>query len=132
MKSPKQPLKNCPCDSGKQYTSCCEPFHKGLPATCAALLMRSRYSAYALILEAYLLSTWHADSRPATLNLNNDLSRKWLGLTIKRAESTGEHTAVVEFIARYKDGGDKAERLHEVSNFILLDRWYYTDGTIVS
>ena len=83
------------------------------------------------MLEDYLLSTWHADNRPAALNLNNDLSRKWLGLTIQRAESTGEDMAVVEFIARYKDGGSKAERLHEVSNFVLLDRWYYVDGTFV-
>lgn len=94
--------------------------------------MRSRYTAYVLQLEQYLLSTWHADTRPAALNLINDNARKWLGLTIKRSESIGENTAIVEFVARYKDGGSKAERLHEVSNFILLDRWYYVDGRFVS
>ena len=94
--------------------------------------MRSRYAAYALNLEDYLLTTWHPDTRPVSLNLSDDLNRKWLGLTIKRAESAGKNTAIVEFIARYKDGGGKAKRLHEVSNFALLDRWYYVDGTFVA
>ena len=87
--------------------------------------MRSRYSAYVLLLEDYLLHTWHPETRPTTLNLSESVNRKWLGLSIKRVENTGKHTAIVAFIARYKDGGGKAERLQEISNFILLDRWYY-------
>ncbi len=93
--------------------------------------MRSRYSAYALRLEQYLLDTWHPETRPTSLNLADDINRKWLGLTIKQAETATEKSATVEFIARFKDGGNKAERLHEVSNFILLDRWYYVNGRFV-
>ncbi len=93
--------------------------------------MRSRYVAYVLLLEEYLLSTWHTDTRPTTLNLSNDSATKWLGLTIKHTKVITENTATVEFVARYKEGGHKAERIHEVSNFILLDRWYYIDGRFV-
>lgn len=94
--------------------------------------MRSRYSAYTLRLEDYLRNTWHQDTRPASLDFDHDINRKWLGLSIKHAESTGENTATVEFIARYKDGGNKAERLHEISRFVQLQgRWYYLDGDFV-
>ena len=87
--------------------------------------MRSRYTAYVLGLEAYLLKTWHVDTRPAALNLSDDMNTKWLGLQVKRAENTSETTAIVEFVARYKIGG-KAERLHEISQFVWVEGcWYY-------
>jgi SEC-C motif-containing protein len=91
--------------------------------------MRSRYTAYVLKLEDYLLKTWHPDTRPAALDLAKETSTKWLGLEIKRFEVTGEDTAMVEFVARYKVNG-KAERLHEISKFVKLDKWYYLDGEI--
>ena len=117
--------KPCPCESGIPYNSCCEPTHKGTPALTAEALMRSRYTAYVLGLEAYLLKTWHVDTRPAALNLSDDMNTKWLGLQVKRAENTSETTAIVEFVARYKIGG-KAERLHEISQFVWVEGcWYY-------
>lgn len=89
--------------------------------------MRSRYSAYVLKRADYLLATWHPDTRPATLDLANDLTH-WLGLEVKRHASTGPDAAVVEFVARYKEGG-RAHRLHEISRFLRRDgRWYYVDG----
>jgi len=90
--------------------------------------MRSRYTAFVLQLEEYLLSTWHPKTRPTALNLTEDPPTKWLGLQIKHAGNTSESTAVVEFVARYKVAG-KAERLHEKSQFELIDgRWYYLSG----
>lgn len=90
--------------------------------------MRSRYTAFVLGLEDYLLQTWHPSTRPAALNLADDPPTKWLGLQIKRAVSTGETTAIVEFVARYKVAG-KATRLHEISQFERIDeRWYYLSG----
>ncbi len=118
----------CPCGSNKPYSGCCEPFHHGSAVPDAETLMRSRYSAYTLMLEAYLLSSWHPETRPIKLNLGHDGNRKWLGLSIKHVEKTSKNKATVEFVARYKDGGGKAKRLHETSNFMLLDRWYYVDG----
>lgn len=93
-------------------------------------LMRSRYSAYVLKLAHYLLNTWHPDTRPQTLNLDEDVNVKWLSLSIKGAKEINEQSAEVEFTARYKVSGDTAKRLHEVSYFQRLDnRWYYVDGT---
>lgn len=118
----------CPCDSSKPYKACCEPLHKGLAAPSAEALMRSRYTAFVLGLEDYLLQTWHPNTRPAALNLADDPPTKWLGLQIKRAVSTSETTAIVEFVARYKVAG-KATRLHEISQFERIDgRWYYLSG----
>lgn len=89
--------------------------------------MRSRYSAYVLKLEPYLLATWHATTRPATLDLAAD-NIKWLELEVKEHSPGDEDRATVEFIARYKVGG-RAQRLHEVSRFAFEDgRWYYVDG----
>ena len=90
--------------------------------------MRSRYTAFVLKFEAYLLATWHPTTRPTSLNLAEDPPIKWLGLQIKRAENVNENFATVEFVARYKIAG-KATRLHETSQFERIDgRWYYLTG----
>lgn len=90
--------------------------------------MRSRYSAYVLIKEPYLLDTWHGSTRPQTLDLAADGATRWLGLQIKRHAQTGPDSAVVEFVARYKLAG-RAHRLHETSRFVRENgRWYYVDG----
>ena len=126
--SKKQHL-TCPCDSNKAYNSCCQPYHNGFPAPTAEALMRSRYSAYVLQLEEYLLKTWHPDTRPNHLGLENEIQTKWSGLSVKRHEATGNNTAVVEFIARYKVGG-KAGKLHETSSFLKIDNaWFYFDDS---
>ena len=120
-------METCPCESGKTYKACCESYHLGIAAPTAEALMRSRYTAYVLGLEDYLLQTWHPDTRPAALNLNEDQTIKWLGLQVKNFETHGS-TATVEFVARYKIGG-KAERLHEVSQFVLIEsKWFYLVG----
>lgn len=128
---------NCPCESGKSYSKCCEVYHLGTTAPTAEALMRSRYSAYALATQNpdlidYLLQTWHVDTRPKTLNLSGDDATKWLGLQIKRHQNIDAENAIVEFVARYKPAGNlsgKAERLHETSRFERIEnRWYYLDG----
>jgi len=118
----------CPRNSGKTYATCCEPHHQGIAAPSAEALMRSRYTAYVFKLEDYLLASWHPSTRPSTLDLSNDPPMKWLGLEVKHAKNTGPNTAIVEFIARYKIAG-KAERLHEISEFVLENNlWYYVDA----
>jgi SEC-C motif domain protein len=90
--------------------------------------MRSRYSAYVLGLEPYLLTTWHASTRPASLDLVGEQQTRWLGLGVKRHEVTGSDSVIVEFVARYKIAG-RAYRLHETSRFLREEgRWYYLDG----
>jgi SEC-C motif-containing protein len=91
--------------------------------------MRSRYSAYVLGLEDYLLATWHTSTRPAALKLASEAPPKWLGLEIK-ARSSSDDTATVEFVARCRVGG-RAQRMHETSRFVREDGcWYYLDGVL--
>lgn len=90
--------------------------------------MRSRYTAYVLQHEDYLLATWHADTRPATLDLAASSPDSWLGLTVRQHVQQDENHATVEFVARYKVGG-RAHRMHEISRFVReAGRWLYRDG----
>lgn len=117
----------CPCNPARRYPDCCQPLHLGTPAADAAALMRSRYSAYVLGDAAYVLQTWHASTRPATLEL--DTRTRWLGLEVRRHAQAAPDAAQVEFVARYRDGGAPAVRLHEISRFVHEDgRWWYVDG----
>jgi len=118
----------CPCGSGKAYAACCGPAHGGLPAATAEALMRSRYSAYVLGLEDYLLATWDPATRPEKLDLAGEPAPKWLGLEVKRHQPLDDDHALVEFVARYRVGG-RGQRLHETSRFRREGgRWYYIDG----
>jgi SEC-C motif-containing protein len=92
--------------------------------------MRSRYSAFCLRAEQYLLASWHPQTRPTTLTF--DPEQRWLGLKIIACQAGGatDATGVVEFVARYKVHG-KAFRLHESSRFSRVDdNWVYVDGEI--
>lgn len=122
----------CPCGTGRSLADCCGRWLDGEPAPTAEMLMRSRYSAYVLCLDAYLLATWHATTRPATLDLAMQSPKPhWLGLSVKRHENPTPDTAVVEFVARMRVGGGSAQRMHEVSRFVRDDgRWYYVDGDV--
>lgn len=92
--------------------------------------MRSRYAAYVLRDEAYVLATWHVTARPPSLDLDAGDKVQWLGLDVRRHETTGADAATVEFVARYKVGG-RAHRLHETSRFVIDGgRWYYVDGAL--
>ena len=118
----------CHCGLPRAYDACCGAYHTGAIAPTAEVLMRSRYCAYALALEPYLLATWHASTRPSPPLFDQRENTRWLGLDIKRHEMTGTDTAIVEFVARYKIAG-RAHRLHETSRFVREDgRWFYVDG----
>ena len=122
---------SCPCGKGL-YATCCEPFHTGqVAAPTAEALMRSRYSAYALGLSDYVQRTWHSSTRPAQLDLQQDIAQgKWLGLTVKSHHTQGDK-AEVEFIARYKPSAGPASRLHERSRFVKEEgAWFYVDGDL--
>ena len=120
----------CPCgNANKEYTDCCARYLNGREdAATAEALMRSRYTAYTLENEDYLLATWHPSTRPDSLKLADGPHKKWLGLRVSRHEQTGKDHSVVEFVARYKVGG-RAHRLHEISRFVRESgRWFYVDG----
>ncbi len=91
--------------------------------------MRSRYCAYVISAEQYLLNSWHPSTRPAELDLGQS-PLQWLGLKIRHtvAGESNDTEGSVEFIARCKHNG-KAQRLHELSRFCKENgRWYYLDG----
>lgn len=121
----------CPCGSKKAFSECCAPYiNGGEAAPTAEALMRSRYTAYTLLREDYLLATWDSATRPSALNLAEEVPTKWLGLEVKRHHQKDAEHAIVEFVARYKVQG-RAYRLHEVSRFVRKDgRWFYVDGEI--
>jgi SEC-C motif-containing protein len=93
--------------------------------------MRSRYCAYTLQMDDYLLATWHSSTRPGNLNSDQDGALKWLGLTVGQCE-TRENEAFVSFVARFREpGGGAAQRLVERSRFVReAGRWFYVDGDI--
>ena len=122
----------CPCGRAAALANCCGRYLAGAPAPDAESLMRSRYTAFTLADEAYLLATWHPDTRPAALDLAGEIAPKWLGLKVIHHEIQDASHATVEFVARYKIAG-RAYRQHELSRFIQQDgRWYYFDGSEIN
>jgi SEC-C motif-containing protein len=92
--------------------------------------MRSRYTAYVVRDASYLRATWHPDTRPTELHLDEQPLPRWTGLKILHtsAGKGSDTTGTVEFVARYKING-RAHRLHEVSRFRRQEgRWFYVDG----
>jgi SEC-C motif-containing protein len=132
----------CPCARGGinakplRFAACCGQYLEGdtpPPAPDAESLMRSRYSAFVLQRESYLLATWHASTHPGQVSF--DTAGKWLGLEVRNARASSppkaetEAEVEVEFVARFKPAGATAWRLHERSRFVLQQgRWWYVDG----
>jgi SEC-C motif-containing protein len=87
--------------------------------------MRSRYVAFAVGEEAYLLQTWHADTRPGRLQL--DPQDRWTRLEIVGGTGGGllEPTGTVEFRAHRSNRG-RTDVVHENSEFVREEgRWSY-------
>jgi SEC-C motif domain protein len=131
-----QPQQPCPCGlqaAGRvlAFAQCCGRWlAPGAAAPDAQALMRSRYTAYVLQDEAYLLATWHPSTRPASAAW--EPGTRWLGLEVRRHQAIDAQHAEVEFVARCRQGGGKAQRLHERSRFVREEaRWYYVDGDIL-
>ncbi|GAB3445275.1 hypothetical protein GCM10027517_25920 [Phycicoccus ginsengisoli] len=119
----------CPCGSGQYYEACCGALHRGeREALTAVELMRSRYAAYVLGDEAYLLRTWHPRTRPQDLGLGRAGTPRWLGLTVVATAdgNEGDQVGEVEFEARHVGGV-----LRERSRFTRrAGHWVYVDGTV--
>jgi SEC-C motif-containing protein len=75
----------CPCHSGKQYETCCQPFHLGKNPDTALELMRSRYAAYALSMPEYIIRTTHPKNPQFSLD-----TKKW-------AEEISTFSSLTEF-----------------------------------
>lgn len=129
--SPRTPSR-CPCGTGETYANCCGPLHRGrgsgrVTAPTAERLMRSRYSAFAIGDDAYLLATWHETTRPTTLALDPVL--EWRGLEILEVVAGGaqDDEGIVEFVARFWHPGRRERgELRERSAFRReANQWHY-------
>lgn len=94
--------------------------------------MRSRYSAYVLGNDNYLLRNWHETTRPSQLNSDTDEGLNWLSLRILACDKGGgkDTEGTVEFVAEYQLE-DEVQQLHEKSRFVNENgQWFYLDGEI--
>lgn len=97
--------------------------------------MRSRYTAYVRRDSAYLLRTWHPDTRPATLDVEGGA---WLGLEVLATNKgqADDARGTVAFAAHYVGEGNHAGEgpesgtMREVSTFVRGGdgAWLYLDG----
>ncbi|MEV4074049.1 YchJ family protein [Nonomuraea fuscirosea] len=116
----------CPCGLPDTYQDCCGRLHRGEAAAATAeQLMRSRFSAFAVGDEAYLLRSWLPSARPA--GAVRDRRVKWTRLEV--LDSSGGsvvHTeGTVRFRAHYLDRGRPGE-MEENSRFVRYEgRWVY-------
>ncbi len=122
----------CPCGSGLEYSDCCGVYHNGSRyAPTAEALMRSRYSAFVLKLEAYVLATWDSTKRPKGVEFASDPTQ-WQRLEIIECKKglANDTKGIVEFKAYYQMHEDDYV-LHEISRFVKREnRWFYLDGTV--
>jgi len=119
----------CPCGSGRKYKECCFRWHKIGGAPNALLLMKSRFSAYAVGNADYIVKTTHPDSPHFERDLKEwkKSVKEFSNSDFKRVEiiefADGEKEAFVEFKAYIDE-----YVMHERSRFVKEDKWYYIDG----
>lgn len=126
-------MKNCPCQSGKTFAQCCEPYVTLIkPAPTAEALMRSRYTAFTLAKVDYIEKTQAGE---AAKDFNHAKTLKFCkesefqGLDILRSYQPFDNLGYVEFVVHYNDAKGQHQHLAELSEFNLVDgQWYYVDG----
>ena len=90
--------------------------------------MRSRFSAFALGLAPYLLASWHPTTRPATLDLDDEVTWRRLQIVDVVAGGPSDAEGIVEFRASFR-GPEGAGHLHERSSFTRDgEHWRYLAG----
>jgi len=124
-------MNNCPCCSQKLYEECCGIYLSGTQhAPTPELLMRSRYTAYALKNLDYIVHTMQS---PASDHFDLNNATEWANrATFFKLEivdtSLDTKKGFVEFRAHYSLG-EKNHTLHERSEFRLENgKWFYVNG----
>lgn len=123
----------CPCGSKLTLANCCLPLLDGQHyAQTAEQLMRSRYSAHALLQINYLWQTWIPEIRQRSTpeQIRGWASScEWLSLQILDTEQ-GQAThdqGTVTFIALYQHQGELQRHLEKSTFRRVLGRWFYED-----
>lgn len=122
----------CPCQSEKNYQSCCGQYLDGpVNPPNAEALMRARYSAYTKGRITYITQTM---AGKAAIGFNPieakqwATSVEWLGLVVFSHQQQDATHATVTFAARFKDARG-IQFIYETSQFEKINqRWSYIDG----
>lgn len=122
----------CPCGSGLKLADCCARYIcGGEQAPDPERLMRSRFTAYVLHKEAYLLATWDPRKRPRRIFEPGETPVRWQSLTILASTlaKNGRRGTVTFRAVGVGDEGPFA--MTEKSRFeINAGRWRYVDGEL--
>ena len=126
----------CPCGSLKKYKKCCKPFHDKITFPKTALeLMKSRFSAFAVLIADYIIFTTHENNSDYISDLkswNQDIMNFSKNTRFERLEILdfieGEVESFVTFKATlFQDNNDIS--FIEKSRFIKTDGiWKYVDA----
>lgn len=134
------------------YSECCQPLHQGEKrADSSEALMRSRYSAFVMLLTDYIIKTT-LPAQQAFLDKTVIKAwaeqTRWAGLEIiNHSPKVSKRHAQVEFKAYYyedKLGNPKLSAHHELSTFVKIkdrkssskneatgaESWYFLDPTV--
>ena len=126
----------CPCDSGKEFSSCCEPLVLlQSPAETPEALMRSRYTAFTLKNMDYVRQT----TDPQVVfeidwKSNQEWAEKSRFVKLEILQSTNEgNKGIVEFKAHFiSEGSSEPQIHHELSKFRKQSgKWYFRDGKVL-
>ena len=137
MQSNQSTLDICPCNSEKEFSSCCGRYIGSKEhAPSAEAVMRSRYTAYVigdmdhLIKTIPLLQRKGFDKRAA---LSWSKNAEWLGLEVIGVKEFEQgRKARVEFKAKYKIEGNE-QLHHEIALFEKTqNRWFFVDAKILN
>lgn len=167
---PEYLMKLCPCRVSPSlgflttpiaYSDCCQPYHDtldnsvneieevkadGLKAESAERLMRTRYSAFVLVMPEYIvMTTVPAQQALIDIKAIEKWAREtnWVGLEIvNHLPKLGKRHAQVEFKAFYITPDGQQAAHHELSSFVKVsdksedksnehtDSWYFLDPTV--
>ena len=129
----------CPCGSLKKYKKCCKPFHDKITFPKTALeLMKSRFSAFAVLIAFYIIFTTHENNSDYISDLkswNQDIMNFSKNTRFERLEILdfieGEVESFVTFKATlFQDNTDIS--FIEKSRFLKVeDKWLYIDGQFI-
>jgi SEC-C motif domain protein len=116
----------CPCGLDAAYAECCGALHAGRgQAATAEALMRSRYSAFCVNDQGYLLRTWHPLTRPARLEPDGRIRWRRLEVLAATGGSAFHTEGTVRFRAHFTVRGEE-DVLVEHSRFVRHDGlWVY-------
>ena len=129
----------CPCGSLKKYKKCCKPFHDKITFPKTALeLMKSRFSAFAVLIADYIIFTTHENNSDYISDLkswNQDIMNFSKNTRFERLEILdfieGEVESFVTFKATlFQDKNDIS--FIEKSRFLKVEGiWKYVDGQFI-